>query len=173
MALREEVTNRQIEVDILEKQRREASRISALKKVEAGFFFVFGERPDKVAWENQAIAYKDDLRFVLSYDTTEQVKVLCTCKACGEDFVSSDSVGASGSHYGPQHERPPEQRRANAIEQLAKLQRRNYQPDGYGRDHTCNQGGLYKVLRVAEAVGRDLGLSTLAVLDEVARLPQQ
>lgn len=175
MALQAEVDAKQAEALALDQARQVAQRKQAIAHVGEGFEYIFGEKPESTTYEaGRAIAHMDDLRFVRAYDHAVMVlKVLCTCKACGEDFESWEGLGQTKNHYSAARETKPEDRRKYAIERLVKLQQRNYQPNGYGHDHTCYEGSLLVVLAAARMAAKKRGVSTMTVLDEVARLPEQ
>ena len=149
---------------------RDARREAAAKKMEEGFRYVFDDDPDRIEpyGREGAVAHKDGLRFVFSYGGASSsvggLHVVCTCKSCGEEFVSYESCGALKNHYGKGMEGTPASRLEYAIKELAKLHGRNYQPNGYGHDHTCFEGSVGAVVTAVQRAARDTKRSTFEIL---------
>jgi hypothetical protein len=145
----------------------------AIESMRKGFEYVFGEPAEKVEpyGREAAVAHMDGLRFVKHYGGSSGASgglhVLCACKHCGHDFVSWESVGAMENHYGPRSEKPPADRRAYAVEQLAKLHRRDFQPNGHDHDHVCYAGAVDSVRSRVRSAAKATGLSQSEIIQRV------
>lgn len=173
MPLQEEIKERLQEASEEKAAAIERRRQEALKRVREGFAYIFGEEPESVTLEGeQAVAHMDGIRFVVQRSgSATELKVLCTCKACGEEYVSYEGLGSIRSYSHRQDE--AERRRKYGIQKLVRLQQRDYQPTGYSYDHQCYEGSLLLVLAAARTAAKKRGISPMAVLQEVARLPEQ
>lgn len=172
MTLLEEISALQVADRLREQNGRVQARLKAIEEMEASFGYVFGEAAEKVGWEKHgAVAYKDGLRFaIVRSSSAPSLRLVCACNACGQEFISAESLGATKNVYGPRHERTAEQKRETAIKQLSKLAARDYQADTYGRDHKCYEGTLLAVQAAAKAAAQDLHLSVYEVLERVSNL---
>lgn len=167
MGLREDVDTLRREGRYAAEQYAAAKRTSMIEQVGNAIRFTFGEDAEAVEWNEalrQPVALLDTLGFALSYgrSPTPSLHVVCTCLACGDTFLSGEDFGSDKEHYGRKNWDSPEEkakRRTYALERIAKVVNRDFQPNGYGHDHVCHEGirHEYEMLRrKAEKAGFDL-----------------
>lgn len=157
-----------------EKEALARRQEQSIKDMREGFKYVFGEAPDDVVpyGREQAVALKDGLRFVYAYTGESRpnggLHVLCTCKHCGNDFVSWETMGPTKNHYSSLRETSAEEKRARAVSNLAKLTRRDFQPNGHDYDHVCYAGAVESVRSRVYSAAKATGLSTFEIIQRVS-----